>query len=179
MVYEDFETGKRAKETYDFLVSHLGCSCEFMSQVWRFDVLSIPKLEELAIEDAVAADVVIVSSHGGKALPPQVRDWLERWMAVGTHNTMALVALFDCSPEEASGVLEQLREAAKRKAIKFFSQTDEWPFGPTAHDRFFDPEKDAGKTDGALRGLTEAVPGEAKTESWGSSGKSRPIWRKN
>lgn len=179
MVYEDFETGKRAKETYDFLVSHLDCTCEFMSRVWKFEVLGIPELVELAIEDAVAADLVIISSHGGKALPPQVADWMDRWMAVGTHNTMALVALFECSPEEASGVREQLREAANRKGIKFFSQTEKWALAPTASDPFFSAEQDVGKTDATPRRLTETAPQEAKTALWGSSGTSRPIWPKN
>lgn len=178
MVYEDVETGKRAKETYDFLVSHLGCGCEFVSQMWKFNVLGIPKLEELAIEDAVAADLVIISSHGGNALPPQVLDWMERWMAVGTHNTMALVALFDCGHEEAVGVKEQLQDAAKRGGIKFFSQAGNGSAQQPAHGRFFS-SAEAGDTDAMLRKLTEPVPKEAETESWGSNGTSRPIWPKN
>src|SRR5438105_1310923 len=52
IAYEDFETGKRAKTTYDFLSENLGTNCKFSSQMWKFEVLGIPKLREMAAQDA-------------------------------------------------------------------------------------------------------------------------------
>ena len=48
IVYEDFETGKDAKRTFDFLGEHLKDECHFTNQMWKFDVLNIPKLREMA-----------------------------------------------------------------------------------------------------------------------------------
>jgi hypothetical protein len=80
IAYEDFETGKHAKKTYDFLVEHLGRDCRFTNQMWKFDVLSIPKLREIAVNDAANADIIIVSSHG-QELPSHIKEWVEAWLA--------------------------------------------------------------------------------------------------
>src|SRR5207245_10236995 len=77
IAYEDFETGKHAKSTYDFLVEHLHGECRFTNQMWKFDVLGIPKLREMAAKDAAMADIIIISSHGGEELPPDVKAWIE------------------------------------------------------------------------------------------------------
>ena len=42
IAYEDFDTGKHARKTYDFLVENLGQRCEFTNQMWKFEVLSVP-----------------------------------------------------------------------------------------------------------------------------------------
>src|SRR5262245_65262142 len=81
IAYEDFETGKNAKKTYDFLVEHLGHECVFSNQMWKFDVLTLPKLKEMAISDAREADIIIISAHGNNDLPPQVKAWIEGWAA--------------------------------------------------------------------------------------------------
>src|SRR5262245_57788797 len=73
IAYEDFETGKNAKKTYDFLVEHLGHECEFSNQMWKFDVLALPKLKEMAARDAADADIIIISAHGTSELPPEVK----------------------------------------------------------------------------------------------------------
>ena len=48
IAYEDLETGKRAMKTYDYLVEHLGDQCLFANQMWKFDVLAVAKLKEIA-----------------------------------------------------------------------------------------------------------------------------------
>src|SRR3954452_20708038 len=94
IAYEDFETGKKAKGTYDFLVQNLGPECDFENQMWKFDVLGIPKLMELAAKDAANADIVIISCHSGSHLPEEVVSWMELWIEQ-KHNAIALVGLFD------------------------------------------------------------------------------------
>ena len=129
IVYEDFETGKHAKRTYDFLVENLGRECQFSNQMWKFDVLSISKLREMAVKDAVQADVIIISSHGGDELPEPVKAWIESWLAErGT--AMALVALFECSQDDwprTRPIRAYLEGIAGRGGMEFFSQSDGWP----------------------------------------------------
>jgi hypothetical protein len=141
IAYEDFETGKHAKRACDFLAGKLGPDCRFSDQMWKFDVLSIPKLREIAAADASAADIVVISCRSDE-LPTHVRDWLELWLACpGT--PLALVALFDRPPEEsprARALRDYLAEIARRGHMEFFVQPDEspdrpCPGGPLAPDR--------------------------------------------
>src|SRR5215467_263907 len=79
IAYEDLETGKRAMKTYDYLVEHLGEHCLFTNQMWKFDVLAVSKLRDIAAKDAAAADLIIVSAHEGNQLSAEVKAWNESW----------------------------------------------------------------------------------------------------
>jgi len=128
IAYEDFETGKHAKETYDFLAQNLGGECQLTSQMWKFDVLSIPKLREIAVRDATMADIILISSHGDP-LPGHVLKWAESWSMEGTQ-ALALVALFDRPDAQTGGsnsVREYLADLAKRGQMEFFAQPNLWP----------------------------------------------------
>jgi len=127
IVYEDFEAGKHAKHTYDYLVENLGKQCQLTNQMWKFDALSIPKLREIAVRDATMADIIIISSHGDQ-LPDCVTSWFESWLMEGAE-ALALVALFD-PPASLSGAAEMkayFSSVAKRGGMEFFAQPDEWP----------------------------------------------------
>jgi len=128
IAYEDFQTGKHAKRTYDFLVEHLGCDCHFSNQMWKFEVLSIPKLREIAAKDVELADIVVVSCHGDE-LPPHVKAWIESWLMQGCR-PLALVALFDAPSENharTGPTRAYLASIAKRGNMEFFAQPDQWP----------------------------------------------------
>src|SRR5258707_12097156 len=92
IAYEDLETGKRAMKTYEYMVQQLGDQCPFSSQMWKFDVLALPKLKEMAAKEAATAELIMVSAHEGKQLPAQVKAWLELWLSYKTQAT-ALVGL--------------------------------------------------------------------------------------
>lgn len=125
IAYEDFEAGKRAKETYDFLVENVGQDCQFTNQMWKFDVLLLPKLQAIALEDASRADIIIVSSQA-RELPRHVITWIETWLSAA-HYPLALVALFRPAGQEPAGVnraQQYLAEVARRGNIEFFAQPD-------------------------------------------------------
>jgi hypothetical protein len=123
IAYEDFETGKQAKRTYDFLVKNLGQGCEFSNQMWKFDVLGIPKLREMAVQDAIAADIIIVSSRGGNELPMKVRIWMESWVSQQPR-ALALVALFEAESNPVQPIRDYLAAIAKQGQMEFFAQPD-------------------------------------------------------
>ena len=127
IAYENFETGKHAKGTYEFLQQHLGHDCHFAHTMWKFDVLALPKLWELALKDASVADIVIVSCKGND-LPGCVKSWIEAWLT-GEHKALALIALFGEYKESrayARGVREYLASAAARANLEFFAQSASW-----------------------------------------------------
>lgn len=127
IVYEDFETGKQAKKTYDLLSENLGRECQCTSQMWKFEVLTIPKLRDIALKDAAMADIVIVSCHG-QELPRPVQDWLSSWVSAPA-NTLALVALLDGASEHAlhnHAVRTYLADIARQGGMEFFCQPTDW-----------------------------------------------------
>jgi hypothetical protein len=164
IAYQDLETGKSAKNTYDFLVEHLGHECEFSSQMWKFDVLAIPKLREIAAKDGAAADIIIISCHGGE-LPAEVKAWIELWLAEET-KPIALVALF--GPGEVEGteaIRSYLAGVAKRGRMEFFAQPDEWP-GSKPSETSFLIRRETGQ-DRALSMLAGAMNRETSFPRWG------------
>ena len=129
IAYEDFEAGKRAKETYDFLVANVAHDYQFSNQMWKFEVLSIPKLGEIAAQDAALADIVIISCQGHD-LPAETKAWLELWLGQRIR-AIALVALF-AQPNlvGAAKVRSYLAGVALRGQMEFFAQPDESPGQP-------------------------------------------------
>ena len=168
IAYEDFETGKHAKKTYDFLAENLGHDCQLQHQMWKFDVLSIPKLAEIAARDATAADIIVVSCHGQNDLPETVKKWIESWVPE-SGNALALVALFDCAQEDAhriSAVRSYLASIAKLAGLEFFAQPGDWPssFNPADRGDFTRTSELTGRTFSTLAG---AVQREVTYPHWG------------
>jgi len=132
IAYEDLETGKRAIKTYDYMVEQLGEQCLFANQMWKFDVLAVPKLREIAAKDAASAEIIIVSAHEGKQLPPEVKSWVELWLSYETQAT-ALVGLF--GTESVNDPMRRyLADVAQRAKIEFFCQPGIWPGTSQKHN---------------------------------------------
>lgn len=167
IAYEDFETGKHAKKTYDFLHENLRRECALTNQMWKFDVLGIPKLREIAVRDAVAADIIIISCHG-EELPEHVRKWIESWLMEGTH-ALALVALFeraDASISTPFSTRSYLGDVARRGGMEFFAQPDEWP-GRKRFDPSIALPSPAKVNERTLSTLAGAVHREFPMPRWG------------
>lgn len=125
IVYEDLETGKRAMKTYEYMVDQLGAQCLFSNQMWKFDVLAVPKLREIAAKDAAAAELILISAHEGKPLPKEVKAWIDLWLSYTTQAS-ALVGLFGAESVE-NPVRSYLEDIARRAGIEFFCQPGIWP----------------------------------------------------
>ena len=128
IAYEDLETGKRAMKTYEYMVQQLGDQCLFANQMWKFDVLAVPKLKEFAAKDAAAAEIIIIAAHEGRELPVEVKSWIEMWLGYKTE-AGALVGLFD-GESENTPARNYLAEVARRAKIEFFCQPGIWPGAP-------------------------------------------------
>jgi hypothetical protein len=166
IAYEDFETGKHAKRTYDYLTENLGRECELTNQMWKFDALSIPKLREIAVHDATMADIIIISSHGDN-FPECVSKWIESWLMEGVE-AIALVALFD-RPESQHGAFNlktYLAGIAKRSGMEFFAQPDDWP-GNDSFRSAFPAQLGSAATDRTLTTLAGVGHHDSPTSRWG------------
>ena len=156
IAYEDLETGKRAMKTYEYMVRQLGDQCLFANQMWKFDVLAVPKLKEIAAKDAAAAEIIIVSAHEGRELPAAVKSWIETWSSYKIE-AKALVGLFG-SETEASPIRTYLAEVTRHAKIEFFCQPGIWPgaTGTRSASRLAQPRND--KTFAFLADATQDVP---------------------
>jgi hypothetical protein len=123
VAYEDLDTGKQAKRTCDILEQRLGLDFKLSTQMWKFDVLNIPKLREMATNDAISADLLMLSMHGEHDLPDAVKDWIDAWLAQGAR-AIALVALLQSERENPQPARPYLREVARRGGLEFFAPSE-------------------------------------------------------
>lgn len=168
IAYEDLDTGRQAKRTYDFLVENLGRDCEFISQMWKFEVLAVAKLREMARLDAVKADIIIVSCHGSNALPDHVKEWIETW-AVEQSEAMALVALFESGSEEQDqfrATRDYLMGIANRGKMGFFVQSGKWS-APEMEKEAKPADADEGPAGRAFNPLGGAAQRDVTFPRWG------------
>jgi hypothetical protein len=169
IAYEDFETGKQAKRTFDFLAEQLKDECQFTNQMWKFDVLNIPKLREMAAKDAAGADIVIISCHARSELAPEVRAWIELWLAE-RNEAIALVALLDSPPGftmETIALRKYLADVALRGGMEFFVQPDDLMTLARPMQRAQPSTGQSAPIDLAVASLARAVEREGKFPRWG------------
>jgi hypothetical protein len=125
MAYDDFTAGKRAIDTCNFLVSRIGGSIELRSSMWKFDVLRSIKLHQIAVDDAIEADVIIVANARESGLPEEVKEWVNSWVSRKGGQAAALVALLDFTGEdtrEPTQAYAFLKGAASTARIDFLPQ---------------------------------------------------------
>ena len=156
IAYEDLETGKRAMKTYEYMVQQLGEECLFANQMWKFDVLAVPKLKEIAAKDAAAAEIIIISAHAGHELPAEVKSWIEMWLGYKTEAS-ALVALFD-GESDFNPARSYLADIASRAQIEFFCQPGIWPGAPQTRSTTTLAHPRSEKTMTFLATATQEVP---------------------
>jgi hypothetical protein len=126
LAYEDFSTGMHALRTFDhlFLGRHQAPQLN-MQNVWKFDLLGIKKLREIAVSEAVHADMVIISAHGSGDLPADVKRWIEGWVGERQPGPGAFVILLDDTDRDASGQLAveaYLEDCAAQAGMDYFIQ---------------------------------------------------------
>jgi hypothetical protein len=125
VAYEDYLTGNRALRTCDRLIKQFRRNTHCTSTSWKFDLLRLPKLKEMAAEEATLADMIIVSAHAASEVPSELKEWMELWLEKKNASDSALVALLHFPKgrmPETSPFQAFLRAAARRAKLDFFSQ---------------------------------------------------------
>lgn len=122
--FEDSATGTRIKEFRQGLSRQLGEGCQLIEHVWLFNMFRLPELQEIAAEEAAAADLIVISVHAAEDLPDEARGWLDRWVEGGVSRDAVMLVMQDApAGEEAGPVEEYLREAARRGGMEFVLET--------------------------------------------------------
>jgi hypothetical protein len=122
---EDFSAGMHALGTFDKIFSTQGKKIRTNAQsVWKFDLLGVTALQEIAAEEAASADLIIISMHGPGILTETVRSWIELWMESREHEPGVLVLLLDDADADGSReypVEAHLKACAERAGMEFLS----------------------------------------------------------
>lgn len=125
LAYQDQESAGHGVQICDKLARGLGKSFELTKVMWKFDLLNVPKMQQLAIEDATTADMIIFAMHQNAELSHSVCAWIEKALARASEKPRALVALVDRDANSLENVsLEYLRRLAESHKIDFFSNFD-------------------------------------------------------
>jgi hypothetical protein len=130
IAYEDVSTGRRAMSTCKRLFEQLGQDFEFQTTLWKFEVLRVSQLKQIAAQDAAEADLVVIATHGQRGLAAEIKDWIETWLGRKREGDKALVALLGSTKEHAKGQLQAhrylqdyLQEVTQKANVDFFSHT--------------------------------------------------------
>lgn len=121
IVYEDLPAGLQARRVYENLNHSLQQDCEFNYDMWKLDALEIPRLSQLAAEEAAEADMVILSGHG--RLTQLLKEWVSEWLPHRGEHKKALVAVLDIERErhpETVALRDYLEEVARKGEMDFF-----------------------------------------------------------
>jgi hypothetical protein len=127
IAYEDFATGQRAHRLIASLARQIGAECEVFHNTWKFDVLRMPRLRQVAADDAAMADMVILALHEDYGVPQQIRAWIEEWLPQKNGKTTALVVLLDTVDELSDSIASTrtyFRDVARRGKMDLFLHTD-------------------------------------------------------
>jgi len=126
IIYQDRDTGRRAKYFYDKMTHEVDEECDFSLELWNFEMLAIPEMRDSSAQAAAQADFLVLSFRGNAELPAQTRYWIERWSRLSADGNPALVALVE-KPKTGRGTavstLAYLRSVAAKKGIAFSSIT--------------------------------------------------------
>jgi hypothetical protein len=123
ILYEDFATGARATSAIELPCGNPELETDFSMDMWRFDLLRDPETSNHVCERTVAADIVVLSTHGKGDLPGEVLLLLNRWLKARRDGPAALVVSFDESAREdlsARDRLAALQSACQAAGVDMF-----------------------------------------------------------
>jgi hypothetical protein len=123
LIYEDRDAALQAIRFCNSLEKNLGVKCQLSDRMWRFDVLGIPEIRNIAASSAAVADLVIFSKSEQTELPAKVREWLDMWAWLIDRGNPALIAIFGTSPPESQPVRTHLRNVTRKNGIDYFERT--------------------------------------------------------
>jgi hypothetical protein len=124
--YEDAGTDTRVNDFCRTLARQLGNKCEVIKHMWLLNELRMPQLRAIAAGEAAGADLIIIAVHHSDAVPLEVKDWIENWLARKGAHPDVLLALFDpLYKGDSSSIRTYLEEVARRGKMQCFVQSEE------------------------------------------------------
>lgn len=137
IIYDDFETGTRAKRFAEMLAAAVGGSGECDIALCRSELLEVAGFANEATREAAVSDFVILALRGDTSLPFATKHWIETWLETANGEAACLVALFDPNRNTArfaNSTRTYLRHVASAAGVDFFAHSALPPQAETARD---------------------------------------------
>ena len=167
VVYEDFQTGLRARQTLYRLAHRLEADVESRLNLWRMDLLEEASLCARAAQEAAEADIVFVSAHGGEKLPAAVNLWMEEWLCQKGSERCALVLSLDAIAQRTAAATQTvagLEALAQLANVDVFLDINE---SPAEWESAFEEIHDRAETTTRLMDGILHEPGRQSFRHWG------------
>jgi len=123
VAYDSRDAAIRAMYVIGEIIRQFAGEFEFGCDLWRFDVLDLPKTREVAVRAGATADLLIIAARCDTGLSASVKEWLDRCIAKKAPGSAGLVALLESRrPTDDSGCVTRqfLQNAADRSLLDFF-----------------------------------------------------------
>lgn len=139
-LYEDLESGIRAKVLIECVQASMDLSAQFKLDLWRFDWMKEEPLRTIALNAARNSALVIISisARFARRLPPAVENWMAAWSQDPGEHSSALIVLLprqcDSRPRHPALLCERLQDAAQQKRANFFCEYFDLPMARKAKE---------------------------------------------
>ena len=94
LLYEDSASCARAEEFCQELIRTVTVS-QLSKRAWLCNQLRQNRLRNIAIQETLSADIVVLSLHYAETLAPEVTGWLKAWLAATSRQPRLIVGLFE------------------------------------------------------------------------------------
>jgi len=102
IAYADFSSATVAKQILEESLRVLSSHFVVKTTLWKFDLLNLPVLREIATQDAAEAQIIIISAHKEYGLPEGAKTWVESCLTNPAVKDVAFAALVKDEQSEYS-----------------------------------------------------------------------------
>jgi len=124
IAYDDLLAARRGMRVVADMAGRAVAEAKWRPLPWKFDVLDDPGCQQLAIADAMNADLIVISTNARKGLPPAVEAWIKSSLAQKRGHYAAVVAMLgpsDHLDHPDSKRLKLVRQATEAAGLDFFA----------------------------------------------------------
>jgi hypothetical protein len=93
LAYRDLEHERFGRSYCKWLMKRAGLSDKGRFLEWKFETLAVTCLKELVVEDAAIADITVIATRAGEALPVELKEVIAGWAGRGDREPRLCVVL--------------------------------------------------------------------------------------
>jgi hypothetical protein len=126
LIYEDIPTALRAKRAVDHVLGGEEARAGCQIHAWKIDLLQDHDCSQQATYDALAADILVLSTHGNNNASSKAASHLKQWVGLKRGTPCALVVSLDSESKLFADVNPDLTElcfAATRNGMTVILHT--------------------------------------------------------
>jgi len=120
IAYADLSAASIAKRILHDSLAVLSSRFTVETNFWKFELLSSPVLQEMAMQDATAAHIIIISTEKEYGLPEGARNWIETCLTKPHVKDVAFVALVRDNHDADDGSTAALEHFSAPQKTDFF-----------------------------------------------------------